>query len=121
MARDDRDTSTSDVTSNARSGDDSYGGFGPVGSAVVVTGYTFSWFPENAWSQQQTAKKYGLSEDAETIRISGPYEEAIVAGQFVTVDGNTHRILAANKVKGRIGTPLRFAMKAVRQAVRVTA
>ena len=110
MGRESRDFETADIISHARTASDSYGGIAEQTDVVVVEDYTFGWFLVSPFTRSEVVKTYGLSDNAEVFRISGPYDASIQVGHFVTFSGNEHRILAANKVRGVNGAVVRLAM-----------
>jgi hypothetical protein len=117
LARSDRDVNVSNVTLADKKVSDGYGGLTPGTPATVVTGYAFSWWPmRGVFGREQVIARYGLTTNADLKQLSGEYNSAIADGQYITVDGASHRILAARPVNGRSGTPVRLAMLAVKVA-----
>jgi len=115
MGRADRDDTTATITAHGKSAAGTYGRIGAASSTTISSAYSCMLFPLGAFARQQAIAAYGLTQNADVIRISGPYSASIIAGQYLAVGSVTYRLLGATVVKGRAGRAERMAMVAVRE------
>lgn len=115
MSRSSRYPHTSNITSNAKAADNGYGGLKRAASATtVVTSYKFNAWPMTMFQRSRYIEEYGLAMDSDLVRITGAYNAAIEAGQFITYNSKTYKLITVNRVNGRNGTPTALAIEAHR-------
>ncbi len=115
MSRNSRYPLESAITSNPKTTDNGYGGVKRAASAtVVVASYAFNAWPVTVWQRSKYVEEYGLSTDADVLRITGAYDATIATGQFITIRGGIYKLLGVRQVDGRFGTAVALAMVAHR-------